>query len=504
MDMEISEKKTCYIYCRVSTEEQAQTGYSISAQEKTCREYAEKLNLLVLQVFKDEGESATAIDRPSFQKMLKQCEEEPVDIVIVWQTDRFARNELDHFATKDRLQKLGVSVLSVAQPLLDDSPEGRAMDGMMAIWNAYFSRDLSRKTKKGLVQKWDEGGWPSWAPLGYNNVKDKYDKGIVVIDPVTGPLIKWAFEQYATGSYSLLKLIKVLHNKGLRTRNGRPLAHSTMNQILANPFYYGLMRWNGKEKIGNHEALISKKLFDTCGFIAAKHRNFIIRERKHDFLLRGVIYCSLCGRRYTAERHPAHSKQRAVVSYYHCQKKTPCKAPYVEVDDLENEVSAYFKNIKFSKGFTDRLTLKVKKYLKDKDRDEAKIRRGYLNKRSALVSKRSVLEDRLLDDTIDRDSFRRIKDKLQLDIDSLDVELSKLESNRKFDFDLLEEVLSLTRNVPKTYSEAPQFLKRKYLNFFFEKIEVADKKVDSVVFSPLIQELIYQQEVILRTNLLPR
>ena len=100
--------------------------------------------------------------------------------------------------------------------------------------------------------------------------------------------------------------------------------------------------------------------------------------------------------------------------------------------------------------------------------------------------------------------IKRKHDEIQAEIENIDSELAKLGLNRKFDFDLLEEVLALTRNIPKTYKEAPQFLKRKYLNFFYDRIEVNDKKVVNTAYSPLVQELINQQQVILRKNWLPR
>lgn len=143
--------KSCFIYVRVSTEEQAKEGYSIEAQKKACREYAEKLGLHVVDEFPDEGETATAARRPKFQEMLDRLDE--VEALIVLHTDRFARNEVDHFAVKALLKKADVRLLSVQQPMLDESPEGSLLDTVLAGVNAFYSRDLSRKTKKGLMQK---------------------------------------------------------------------------------------------------------------------------------------------------------------------------------------------------------------------------------------------------------------------------------------------------------------------------------------------------------------
>lgn len=502
MDMENTNNKSCYIYCRVSTEEQANEGFSLDNQKRACIEYANNNSYEIKDYFIDEGKSGRTTDRPEFQRLLKSIADVPVGAVIVYKIDRFARNVGDFANIRKDFKNVGVKLLSVSEN--GDVTEG-LIGNIFASVAEWESEVNGKRTKDALTQKFREGWWPGMAPHGYQNAKDENGKGIIVIDQEMGSLIKkWAFLEYSTGNYSLLKLTKILHKKGFKTKNGKPIAHSTIQQIISNPFYYGLMKWNGMEKTGNHVPLVSKKLFDLCHLVAAKHRNFVIRERKYDFLLRGIVYCSQCGQRYTAEYHAINSRKRDRIGYYHCAKLKRCKSRYVECPDLEKNVADLLKSIKFSKGFTNALTNKVRKYLKNVDKEEAKSRKSLFNKRSALINKRKILESRLYDETINRETFRRMHGEIQVEIDDVDVEVTKLKSSRKFDFDLLEEVLALTRNIPKTYKEAPHFLKRKYLNFFFDKIEVNDKKIVNTAYSPLITELINQQTVILRKDWLPR
>lgn len=406
---------------------------------------------------------------------------------------------MDHFIIKDKLRKLGISLISVIQPMLDDSPEGKLMDTFLAGMNQFYSDDLGRKTKIGLNRKWNEGWWPGWAPIGYKNIRSKDNKGIVEIDEKTGPLIKEAFELYSTGNYSFLKLIKILHSKGLRTKNDKPISHGSLQQALVNPFYHGWMKWDGKEKEGNHTPLIKKGLFDICQQVAAKHRNFIIRERKHDFLLRGTVYCSECKQRMTAEHHYAKrfTRKNGKISYYRCVKKIPCKSRYVECFKLEKSVLNHIKSIKFSKAFTDAVVRQVKKYISSQDKLEYNERKKYLNRRQGFINQRSVLEQRLLDNTVSRDTFKRLHEKLINSIAEVDTQLNELTANRNFSFDLLEECLALTRNIPKAYKKAPIFLKRNYLRFFFDKLYVNEDNIENTVFSPLVAELINQKQVII-------
>ena len=499
--------KTCYIYSRVSTDEQAKHGYSIEAQKNACAEYAKKLGYSILEVFTDEGETATAIDRPGFQKMLNQCEDKPVEAVVVWQTDRFARNEIDHFLTKDKLNKLGVRVLSVAQPLLDDSPEGMAMDGMMAVWNAYFSRDLSRKTKKGLMQKWNEGWWVGWAPLGYINTKGADGKGIVSIDKTKGPIIKEGLELFSSGNYTIETLQNWFFEKGLRSKTNKILQYSVVHNVLRGSFYYGLMRWNGLEKIGNHKPLIDKATYDLNQYVLAKHRDFLIRQRKHNFLLRAFIYCEDCGQRYTAEFHyddKKLAKRGGKIGYYHCAKRGGCKSPYIQQEALERLVSEEVKKLEFSKGFVTMVVKKAREaFVRQRETidDDKKV---LSNQRIALEIKRSLLEDKLLDKTITDDVFKRKHMELQAQINAMDVNINDLEHKRQLDVDFVEEILRFTQNISKAYQKAPNFLKKHYLRFFFDKFYVKDKKIVRTAYSPIFDALYKENLVILRTNWLPR
>lgn len=491
-------KKKALIYTRVSTDEQAKEGYSLAAQKKTCSELAKKLGYQIIDIFSDEGKSATVADRPQFQEMIDRCEEGNIDAVIIFHTDRFARNELDHAFYKDKLRQKGIKLLSVSQPMIDDSAEGKLLDGILANINAYYSRDLSRKTKKGLYRKFEEGGWPGKAYLGFNNIKDDDNRGIIVQDKIRAPLIKKVFKLYSTGNYSYLKLCKIMYKNGLTTKAGKMLSVSIMQSIISNPFYYGLMKLNGRENIGNHKPIIKKSLYDLCQYVAAKHRGFIIRERKHDFLLRGFVSCKKHSRRLVAEWHPIKSKKRNnKIAYYHCSNRGGCKSSWVEKGKLENSVANQFKKIKFKEEFIKTVTRKVKNIYKNTKTGVSEQKRAIFNQIKGLETKRNKLEDRLLDETITRDAFKRIHVKLQDEIDSLNGQIIDLEEKRKMDINLIDEVLALTRNVYQTYLDAPKPLKRHYLRFFFEKLIVDNKKLTYARLTPVYRVLTREQKVIL-------
>ncbi len=512
-----------YVYYRVSTDRQAKEGYSLEQQRKSCEQLAKTNGIQIIGYYMDEGETATASNRKQFMQMLEDCESKKVKYILVYHSDRFARNSLDHLVIKDRLAKLGISLLSVTQPMIDSSPEGKLLDTMMASINQFYSDDLSRKTMRGMYGRWEKGWWVSGAPHGYLNINkegritktgftpekqkalEALGRSLIPIeqDPFTAQYIKEAFQLYATNNYSYHNLGQFLFSKGFKTRKGKPLAHSTIHQIITNPFYYGLMRWNGEECMGKHEPLIDKSLFDHCQLIAAKKRHFLIRKHKFDFLLRGVVFCDKCGQRYTAEWHKVKSSQRDKIGYYHCAKQKPCKSPYIEVEELEGLVEQQLHDLRFTEEFIQLLTDKVKEYLASHDEADGQKTHILVKRRAELKKQKSELLSYLVNKVIDQDDFAEKKAEIDTEITNINVDINKIEKTGNFDFDLLEEVLKLTLDIPRTYADAPTELKRQYLRFFFKKITADNKKIIKVDYSDLLLELISCQQLIVISGRLP-
>lgn len=501
--------KKALIYIRVSDPKQI-AGLSLDVQRERCSKWAKDNEYEIAGVYEDGGKSGTkTVGRQGLEDAIIHCQKEHIEAILTIDTDRFARCELDHYLLKDELRKLGTKIIAINQPMIDGSAEGMLMENTLIGINAFYSRLTGRKVKKSLEKKWEDGDYPSWAPLGYLNVnKGTEDKPhrVVEIDPVIGPLISKLFELYATGNYSLFCLAENMFKLGLTARKGKPICDSTLQQIITNPFYYGWMKWSGKEKWGNHKPLVSKALYDQCQFIASKHRQFLIRQRKHNFLLRGIVFCSEHKSRLTAEWHYYHHNEykKDKIGYYHCYREGGCPHSFIEIDTLEKKVANLFKNYEFSQEFIEMVRQKVKECFDNERKNINSDRQAIINKRKVIEKNRDKLEDLLVEGVIGRDVFKRQHDKLQEQINLNDNQLSELEAKHKLDISLIDEVLALTRNIYQTYLEAPQFLKRHYLRFFFEGIFIKDKKIVKVVDTPMFSALRKQHHIIIRHNWLSR
>src|SRR5580765_3788687 len=225
---------TALVYLRVSTKEQAERGgetegFSIPAQREACLRKAESLGARVVAEFIDAGESARSADRPELQRMLAHLVTEPVQYVIVHKVDRLARNRADDVEINLAIRKYGATLVSVSENI-DQTPSGMLLHGIMSSIAEFYSQNLAAEIVKGTESKVKLGGTPTLAPIGYLNVRhivDGREVRTISLDPERAPHIRWAFEAYATGGWTLNQLTAELETRGLtrrptRTRDAKP------------------------------------------------------------------------------------------------------------------------------------------------------------------------------------------------------------------------------------------------------------------------------------------
>ena len=262
---------TAVLYVRVSTKEQAERdgdpeGYSIPAQREACKRKAESLGAVVLDEFVDRGESARTADRPELQRMLEFLHDNQVTYVIVHKIDRLARNRADDVAINLAIKQAGVQLVSVTENI-DETPSGILLHGIMSSIAEFYSRNLANEVIKGSVQKAKSGGTPMRTPTGYLNVRrmvNGQEVRTVEIDPVRGPLMKWAFEAYADGGWTIRTLLEELTRRGLASVPGprtpaKPLGTSNLQRLLRHPYYMGIVRYRGVLYPGKHEPLVESR-----------------------------------------------------------------------------------------------------------------------------------------------------------------------------------------------------------------------------------------------------
>jgi site-specific DNA recombinase len=291
------------IYVRVSTKEQTE-NLSLPTQLRACEEYCRRQGYEVLERFHEEGESAKSTDRSQLQNLLTFCRlnKGRVHFVVVFNLTRFARDKYDHFALRSQLQSLGISLRSATEPI-DDTSTGKLMEGVLAAF-AQFDNDVrSDRTRAGMKAALELGRWVFLAPIGYLNAPRSMGKSLMH-DPERAPLVRRAFEEYATGRFTKEQLLKQVRTWGLTNRRGKPLTSQAIGVLLRNQLYAGIVditEYGVRGKRGDFAPLISEDLFYRVqAVLSGRVPSTTPQQRAHpDFPLRAFVRCESCGRGLT-------------------------------------------------------------------------------------------------------------------------------------------------------------------------------------------------------------
>ena len=279
-------------------------------------------------------ETAKESGRSKFEEMLRFLKSHPtVRIILVEKTDRLYRNlkdwvRLDDYDVEIHLVKEG-TVLS-----RNSRSSEKFMHGIKVLMAKNYIDVLSEEIRKGMLEKAEQGIWPSRAPLGYLNVIGADGKRTITVDPKFGPIIAQLFGWYATGTYSLKDLGKKADEAGLAYRkSGRPISISNLHDLLRNRMYTGDFEWNGRFYSGKHEPLVTRDLWERVQGVL-QHRNASKTHTGRDFPFSGAIVCGHCGCAMVGEL-----KKKKYV-YYHCTGyKGKCPEPYVRQEVIEEQLT---------------------------------------------------------------------------------------------------------------------------------------------------------------------
>ena len=342
------------LYARFSSENQREE--SILAQFRDSTEYCKKHNYAIVAKYADEAKSGTTtIGREQYKLMLKDAQKGKFDIVVFHKIDRNARNELDYYITKHKLEEAGVKYAYSRQDIDSTSPEGQMMESMLVGMAAYYSRNLSNEIKKGLrenaIQGKCTGGRP---PYGFSIDPDKK----LIINDKEAAAVRMIFDLYSTGvHYGVIR--KRLFNAGYRNRAGKEFTLASIYEILRNRKYVGdlylgktLFR---KGKRNTHQtsanvqyfenvipAIISREIFEEVQVkLDQNKRRSGAGKAKAIYALSGLIYCGKCGSAMVA--HSTKNSRGIKNYYYRCSKgrlvgDEKCPQKFINRDDIEETV----------------------------------------------------------------------------------------------------------------------------------------------------------------------
>lgn len=470
------------IYARKSSEAKEKQALSIEDQLAECREYATLQNLTLSPTPMTESKSSfKPHNRPVFDRMIELIESGDIVAILTWKPDRLCRNPEEGGKILQLLQdgKLKEIRCATGDVYTQDS-DHLILQIHFGMANQY-SRNLSQNVRRGNKHKVERGQYPRPALTGYIGIGEKGQRNIAP-DPLQGPLVKESFEQMATGEYSLLRLLKKMDHKGLRTRRGKHLGKSHFHELLRNPTYYGYFRYHGELYKGNFEPLIDKSLFDQVQRVmdgkSVPRAN--VWENHHE--LNGLIKCGECGAAITTslkKKYYKNTKRTAVYVYHHCtHRRGACSQGTVLTTELEKLLKDEIGKI----AIDNEVWVLGIKLLKAKHTEESQSNSDHLR---ALQVKFGVLQDKLnklismrADGELTKEEFLIQKSLITEEQDSVQRLMRDSERSARNWLERAEEFLE-TALKAKEVMEGKDFeAKRNLIMTVGENLYLKDKKLD--------------------------
>lgn len=445
-------------YCRVSTEEQAEDGFSIEGQADKLRGYSALHDLGEVVVIDDRGLSGKNTERPGLQRLLRMVEEGHVANVLIWRLDRLSRDVGDLARLADVFKEHDVKLHSFTERLDMDSATGRMFYNVLASFAQFYREQLAENVRMGMSQAVREGNWINRPKTGYD-----LQDGLLVPNDMA-PTVREIFRLRIEGkSYR-----EIEEQTGVK--------YSTVSAILKSRIYLGETQLRDQWFPGRDEPLVCVEDFD------AAQRGHVAGRRRSRHVLTGRVRCGVCGRLAAIEYT---SKGRAV---YRCRHRGQgCSMPRRAADALERAAVLGLRLI----GQDESLRSAIREQLdvlrgpgaKRGNRQQS----GYTFRAvERLEGKRRKLLDLYYSDAIDRERFAEEDHRLAIQIELATAEQDRIaEEEARIDqaveqFEQVAEILA-SLDVEEMWQEATPTERRLLIEEMLEEVAIFGDHLEVVV-----------------------
>ncbi|MEO1747820.1 MAG: recombinase family protein, partial [Pseudomonadota bacterium] len=343
--------KQAVIYCRVSTRTQNEEGHGLESQETRCRQHALQKGYAVAAVFPDTiSGGGDFMKRPGMVALLSFLDAQPDErfVVIFDDLKRFARDTRFHLDLREAFRKRGATI-ECLNFKFDETPEGEFIETIMAAQGALERKQNGRQVAQKMKARMENGYWVHNPPVGYVYQEIKGRGKVLHQHPVLAPIIKEAFEGYASGRFeSQAEVKRFLESFPDYPRNSKgEITQQRVTEILRSPIYTGYIvsKNYGIDWLeGQHEPLISIATFEKVQerrlkpTKAAKRKNI-----GNAFAMRGMVSCACCGTPLRSSFSKGNGGQYA---YYLCQTKSCTEyGKSIPRDKLEGDVGELLSSL---------------------------------------------------------------------------------------------------------------------------------------------------------------
>ena len=464
------------IFARVSSLTQEKEGYSLDAQIQKLRMYAFTKRLHILQEFRI-TESSNIAERKKFQEVLEFVKSERRKgneriVIISDKVDRLIRNFKDYPIINELIEDDIAELHFVGDNSIlnrNATSNDKLMWNMRIVMAQNYIDVMKDNVKRSIDYKVEHGEWPSKAPLGYKNItKGRDNKSNIVFDTDRFLLVRRLFVEYSTGNHSIRGITRLANSWGLRTEKGNKISQTTVNSILKNRFYSGMMKFRGIEKHHIYEKLIDEATFIKCQEVLKRFKRSQFRISKNEFLFAGLLTCSKCGCGYTSE-----IKKGKYIYVRPNNQKKPCDTCYPLTEKaVFEQVKEVFDNIKFSPA----LIADIQNHIKDTNKQKndyrdnrlASLRKEqdkvneYLNRVLDLLIKQSITQDEY-----DRKVYEFNNAKAEIN-----EELRSINDADEYFYDSISALMNIASRAKELFESSDIQQKRKLMRFMFTNLNI--------------------------------
>ncbi len=466
--------KTAALYIRVSTDEQAEKGFSQRHQEEMLRKYCEIKGILIFKVY-FEDHSAKTFKRPVWNKLLVDLRKNKgqTDLVLFLKWDRFSRNTGDAYYMISVLRRFGIEPQAIEQPLDLTIPENKMM---LAFYLAAPEVENDRRSLNvfyGQRRARKEGRWPAAAPVGYTNLSDERGNKYIALKEPQASAMRWAFEEIARGKCTLADVFREIATMGISCKI------NNFYKIIHNPVYCGkvmIPKHQDEEEYmvdGVHEPLVSDALFYQVQEILKRGKKTGPKKVSEELLpLRGFLKCPKCEKMLTGS---ASKGRKNYYYYYHCFKKCQGRHKAKEVNDAFLEMLNEYRP---KPGYEEFYAEIIKRAFKMNAGGDMDSRKLIMRQIQELYDKINNARELALSGEFDTRDFRQVKIANEKQITALESQLPEINlASRNID----KMVSGGISNLYSVYNEYDSYdLKRKRTvigSFFPEKLTFDGSKV---------------------------
>ena len=449
--------KNVVIYKRVSTDEQAEHGFSLDAQEEKVIKYCASNGINVMKIFSEDFSAWKGFDRPAYNelKLFLKANKGKVDGILFTQWSRFSRDITESYNEIKRLRELGVQPNAIEQWINFSVPENQYLLAIYLAAPQVENDRLSDRTKVGMNQALKQGRWLWKAPYGY--VNNKVTK-LIEIDEEAAKLVKEAFDIMEKGLLTAEEVRRKLQQKGM------PLTKQAFLTMLQNKIYVGKIVVpafkDEPEQVVNglHKPIIDPETFEKVQFVMnGKKKSYKgITKSTHTPLV-GLLHCPMCNRPMTGSGSRGNG---GVYHYYHCQRAYGCKnsIPAQQANQLFNqfigglqpqseEIELYLHHLEeeFKKGGADRESEKIRL-------------RNEINRLEESLNSAAVKN---INGIIDDDRYVKVKNELETKQTELQVRLNSLNALPPEFATYVQNSTALASNLRGYYQNATSDIQKK-------------------------------------------